>query len=190
MLCVPTPGSECSAGVRSVRCAGRQFASSASQGLESSAAHSAALVLSFQMRLPAEQFRATPVQVLSPVPDKQNSHESANNLSLLCVSDLSNCAGSAPNTPKTQKKDPLLTGQLFHEQLNSLPAIGISTLPPLSSPIMQGTNKYSTLPKKAGRRWKMISPRENAMDQLEGSLLTVCTACKDMVKQVTNHLKQ
>jgi len=137
-----------------------------------------------RMRIPEEQFSAIPVEVLSPVPEDDSSSPTAP--SSLCFSELSNCAGSAPNTPKTRRRDfPLATlsaKQLLCEQLNSLPAPSTSSLPPLSPPLV--TSKYSTLPKMAGRRWSMISAREKDREKLEGSLLTVCTNCNDMVKQV------
>ena len=144
-----------------------------------------AFTLSFQMRIPEEQFSAIPVEVLSPVPEDESSSPTAP--SSLCVSELSNCAGSAPNTPKTRRKDlplaALSAKQLLSEQLNSLPARCTSSMPPLSPPLVM--SKYSTLPKSAGRRWSMISAREKDRERLEGSLLTVCTNCIDMVKQVS-----
>jgi len=136
-----------------------------------------------RMRIPEEQFSAIPVEVLSPVAEDEAAAPTGP--ASLCVSELSNCAGSAPNTPKTRRKEcslaTLSAKQLLSEQLNSLPAPSTS-LSPLSPPLV--TSKYSTLPKMAGRRWSMISAREKDREKLEGSLLTVCTNCMDMVKQV------
>ena len=150
------------------------------------------------MRIPEEQFSAIPVDVLSPVhddaslcsfdsPSSQKGPISLSAISVpsgpasLCVSELSNCAGSAPNTPKTKRKDASLS--TVSEQLSSLPPRITSHFPTL--------NKYSTLPKATGRRWSMISStREKDRQRLEGSLLTVCANCEGMVKMVRSKNKK
>jgi hypothetical protein len=137
------------------------------------------------VRIPAEQFSDIPAQVLSPAQDNQGSSNppSSQSESSLCVSDISNCAGSAPNTPKTKQKVPIVTlsaNQLVHEQLNSLPAQSRSYLAQLSPHLV--LSKYFKLPKMIGRQWSMIYNRE----KLEGFPLLVCTDCMDMVNQVSN----
>ena len=132
------------------------------------------------MRIPEEQFSAIPVEVLSPL-QEEDSISAPSGPASLCISELANCAGSAPNTPKAGRKEtPLATlsaKQLLSEQLNSLPPPNTNPLPSIS--------KYSTLPKVAARRWSLISSSsEKDRQRLEGSLLTVCTNCEGMVKQV------
>ena len=133
-----------------------------------------------QMRIPEEQFSAIPVEVLSPLQEEE-SICAASGPASLCISELANCAGSAPNTPKTGRKETPLANlsarQLLSEQLNSLP-------PPTTNPL-PSHSKYSTLPKVATRRWSLISSREKDRQRLEGSLLTVCTYCEGMVKHVS-----
>ena len=63
--------------------------------------------------------------------------------------------------------------------MESLPAV---IWPSLSLPTAK--DKYSTLPRKTGRRWSMISARTGEKEKIEYCPLNVCTDCKHMVLQV------
>ena len=161
---------------------------------------------SIRMRIPVEQFNAVPVEVLSPTVDSPSS---------LPADILTNCAGSAPSSPKVGSKAG--KGDLC-------PALA-----PLSPPPV--TSVYTALPRRAARRfgtiqirtqsislhialpmyqnhqslrrtqhnvwwkiivvdltlfrWSMISSRESGREKLEGSMLAVCADCKSMVLQVS-----
>jgi len=55
--------------------------------------------------------------------------------------------------------------------------------PPRETPGI--SSKYATLPRKSRRMsWNPLAARDLERERLEGSLLTVCTECKDMVVQV------
>jgi len=114
---------------------------------------------SIRMRIPVEQFNAVPVEVLSPTVDSPSS---------LPADILTNCAGSAPSSPKVGSKA---------EKGDLCPALA-----PLSPPPV--TSVYTALPRRAARRWSMISSRESGREKLEGSMLAVCADCKSMVLQV------
>ena len=84
---------------------------------------------SMRMRIPVEQFSAVPVEVLSPTVDSPSS---------LPPEVLTNCAGSAPSSPKVGSKVLKGGGDLC-------PALA-----PLSPPPV--TSVYSALPRRAARR--------------------------------------
>ena len=112
--------------------------------------------------------------------------------------------GSAPNSPTSTKKfqHELVVNSISADVSSSPAAAGPISLPP---PSIQ-KNKYATLPVKyviqgllqfssfsdkkkfpfRSRRMSMswLSSRERERERLEGSLLTVCSDCKDMVLQV------
>jgi len=138
-----------------------------------------------KMRIPAEQFSTIPVEVLSPSSCKNTSSLVPTCLVPKFHTNKSNCAGSAPNSPQLIKKnlsETLSSSKILNEQLQSLPTLNSYPIPSISPPLV--TSKYFTLPRKKMDGRSKISTRENDREKLEGSLLTVCTACSEMVKQV------
>ena len=120
---------------------------------------------SHAMMIPADQFFATPVLLLSPGQadpsphqDYQPSHLPGVNLSI-------------------SKQTPFLSVNTVTATMESLPPV-ISPSLPLAK------DKYSTLPRKTGRRWSMISARTGEKEKMENSPLSVCTDCKHLVLQV------
>lgn len=112
--------------------------------------------------------------------------------------------GSAPSSPKSSPKSSqeTLSDSVNHscdqlaeqnqdQPLSLLPTIsgmmvGASQPPASLPPFMLNKNnnsKYATLPTKT-RRLSWMSARDAQRERLEGSLLTVCVDCKDMVVQV------
>lgn len=161
-----------------------------------------------KMRIPMEQFSATPVFTLSPIND-YNANQTKDKLAKMGVPELAginNTAGSAPSSPTPQRKNdndccgrdsvpngrdsvsngrdsPLIVDRITTIS-DSLPPPSLQPQPfePVSLPII--SNPYATLPKKSSRRWSMIQSRSVARERLEGTLLTVCFDCKEMVLQV------
>jgi len=112
--------------------------------------------------------------------------------SLFLSAGINNTAGSAPSSPTPQRKNdndccgrdsPLIVDRITTIS-DSLPPPSLQPQPfePVSLPII--SNPYATLPKKSSRRWSMIQSRSVARERLEGTLLTVCFDCKEMVLQV------
>merc|ERR550519_653740 len=155
-----------------------------------------------KMRIPVEQFSATPVFTLSPTND-HNANQTKDKLAKLGVPELAginNTAGSAPSSPTPQRKNdnscsgkdmcgggrdsPLIVDRIstISESLPPTSLGGPQTFEPASLPII--STPYATLPKKSSRRWSMIQSRSVARERLEGTLLTVCFDCKEMVLQV------
>jgi len=124
-----------------------------------------------RMRIPVEQFNSVPVEMLAPTPDCPSSLPPL----------LSNCAGSAPSSPKPGgARDP--SSPKPGGKGGARPA---PHLAPLAPPPVTSVYNYSTLPRRAARRWSMISTwREAGREKLEGSMLAVCTDCRSMVLQV------
>jgi len=166
-----------------------------------------------KMNIPVEHFTATPVYALSPCQENagallNNSNNNNGNrapvfkLGVPTLPGATNSAGSAPSSPRMQRKSGEKTPEENFGALsldNSyLRTSGISTisgmtsLPPSSlSPdsfqpvsLPPTYNKYNTLPKKSNRRWSMIAARSSEREKLEGSPLNVCHDCKEMVLQV------
>lgn len=147
-----------------------------------------------KMRIPMEQFSATPVFTLSPTND-HNANQTKDKLAKMGVPELAginNTAGSAPSSPTLQRKNdndaggresPLIVDRITTIS-DSLPPPSLQPQPfePVSLPVI--SNPYATLPKKSSRRWSMIQSRSVARERLEGTLLTVCFDCKEMVLQV------
>jgi len=111
------------------------------------------------MRIPSDQFTATPVLLLCP---GQSSSGTAG----------TNCAGSAPTSPASQRRSEQSTNSRTME----------SSPPPASLP--PDMDKYATLPRKTARRWSMVTGQTGEREKMEGCPLTVCTHCKEMVLQV------
>ena len=88
---------------------------------------------SMRMRIPVEQFSAVPVEVLSPAPDSPSS---------LPPDLLTNCAGSAPSSPKVGRK--VLKGGT-----DLCPALAPLAPPPV-------TSVYTALNRRAARRSKNL----------------------------------
>ena len=88
---------------------------------------------SMRMRIPVEQFSAVPVEVLSPTPESPSS---------LPPEVLTNCAGSAPSSPKIGSKMLKGGGDLC-------PALAPLAPPPV-------TSVYTALPRRAARRFITI----------------------------------
>lgn len=122
-----------------------------------------------------------------------------------------NSVGSAPSSPRAEKRSAPALPRDRAEAPGTVPTIssmvwGTSGPGPVSLPHNSGSEgRYATLPKKycsylsarevssyqesffftpRSRRMSWISPRDLERQKLEGSLLTVCTGCKDMVLQV------
>ena len=89
---------------------------------------------SMRMRIPVEQFNAVPVEVLSPAPDSPSS---------LPPDILTNCAGSAPSSPKVGRSKVLKGGS------DLCPALAPLAPPPV-------TSVYTALPRRAARRSKSL----------------------------------
>jgi len=151
-----------------------------------------------KMRIPVEHFNAIPVNVLSPVPPLSPT-QSTTPFSSIFSTHLTNCAGSAPNSPKTRRHKTPAINQLnvtqLKDKLDLLPTTtrpniqhqGQSNTPPLPvTSSWRPLSGSSTLPsKKSGRRWSVLeSVRSADREKLEGSLLSVCFDCKQMVLQV------
>jgi len=148
-----------------------------------------------KMRVPVEQFSATPVFTLSPTNSTHDPHTVQSKdpkvpLSRLGVPELagiSNSAGSAPSSPGSERRRPEEVDhpsppvspppQLVPATVNTIShSLDTASLPVIS--------QYATLPKKSSRRWSLIQSRSVARERLEGNLLTVCFDCKEMVLQV------
>jgi hypothetical protein len=112
---------------------------------------------SHAMIIPADQFFATPVLLLSP--------------------------GQADPSPHQDYQPSRLPGDsLNHFQSETLLSVNIAICPSRSLPLAK--DKYSSLPRKTGRRWSMTSARTGEKEKMEDCPLTVCTDCKQMVLQV------
>eukprot|EP00095_Tigriopus_kingsejongensis_P007765 maker-scaffold154_size301342-snap-gene-1.12 protein:Tk07765 transcript:maker-scaffold154_size301342-snap-gene-1.12-mRNA-1 annotation:"protein spire" len=165
-----------------------------------------------KMKIPLEHFSNTPVFTLSPASaDKTSSHQplspknsllpaNSTNLkdkkfslpdSLGILGGNSNSVGSAPNSPNlSRRRDEFVpSGPMSLMPISTVSAtMGMETadhLGPVSLPPSHNVAMapYATLPSKSRRR-SWMSSRDAEREKLEGSLLTVCTDCKDMVLQV------
>eukprot|EP00096_Caligus_rogercresseyi_P009932 TRINITY_DN3480_c0_g1_i1.p1 TRINITY_DN3480_c0_g1~~TRINITY_DN3480_c0_g1_i1.p1 ORF type:complete len:422 (-),score=112.15 TRINITY_DN3480_c0_g1_i1:338-1603(-) len=128
-------------------------------------------------RIPTDHFKSTPVFTLSPSLQGSSERDSihggggpftslppsvnARKLSPPCF--INKTVGSAPSSPEHSRKGPIST---------------------ISESIGASRQKYATLPKNNGRRISSVEARELEKQRLEGSLLNICTDCKDMVLQV------
>jgi len=166
-----------------------------------------------KMRIPVEHFSTIPVFALSPMnPIESQSKRIELDQSLAPINNNNNSrkislpnglaynasVGSAPNSPKHSPKSSKdnLNGTGIDccddQQPSSLvPTISgfltgappVSQNGPTSLPPFMLNNKYATLPTKT-RRLSWMSARNAQREKLEGSLLTVCVDCKEMVVQV------
>jgi len=133
-------------------------------------------------------------QSLAPINNNNNSRK----ISLPNGLAYNASVGSAPNSPKHSPKSSKdnLNGTGIDccddQQPSSLvPTISgfltgappVSQNGPTSLPPFMLNNKYATLPTKT-RRLSWMSARNAQREKLEGSLLTVCVDCKEMVVQV------
>merc|ERR1711874_522661 len=116
------------------------------------------------MRVPVEQFSATPVFTLSPASsphDPVQPKDTKVPLSKLGVPELagiSNSAGSAPNSPGSERRlspdtpdTPDTPPQLVTAVRTISHSMDTASLPVIS--------QYATLPKKSSRRWSLIQAR-------------------------------
>ena len=103
---------------------------------------------SIRMRIPVEQFNAVPVEVLSPTVDSPSS---------LPADILTNCAGSAPSSPKVGSKA---------EKGDLCPALA-----PLSPPPV--TSVYTALPRRAARRFGTIQNRTQSISRFKSFVHTL-----------------
>ena len=116
---------------------------------------------SVRMRIPSEQWRAVPVEVLSPALSDPPSPPSS-------LPPLGNCAGSAPSSPKPPPRQVLS------------PSVGPLVPPPVTSKYSYGDGVT-----RGRRRWSMVSwGGTGGRERLEGSMLGVCGDCKSMVLEV------
>jgi len=154
-----------------------------------------------KMRIPIEHFSTTPVFALSPIGPiesqskrielDQSLNQSSRKVSLPNGYPIASSVGSAPSSPKLTPKSSQenLSSQNSTQPQSLLPTISgmmVGASQPTSLPpfmLNKNNNKYATLPTKT-RRLSWMSARDAHREKLEGSLLTVCVDCKDMVVQV------
>lgn len=152
-----------------------------------------------KMRIPLEHFSATPVFALSPCANEGCSRKSSDSsekssdgrekkMSVPNNGLLNQSVGSAPSSPTLQRPEHKKAAA-EPMSIPIVPTISSSvgfpenSFGPVSLPMSMLNNPYATLPKKT-RRMSWMSPRDAEREKLEGSLLTVCTDCKDMVVEV------
>ena len=139
---------------------------------------------SHAMMIPADQFFATPVLLHSPGQADPSPHQDYQPSQLAgdYILITARCPGSVASSTqiiRREDKTPFNGVNTVTTTMESLPP---ANCPSLSLP--PAKDKYSTLPRKTGRRWSMISARTGEKEKMEDSALSVCTDCKHMLLQL------